>query len=256
MAISLTKNLSALLLLVSFTAATPSYAETILLVGDSHTCFGGFGLQLIKKLEKGGANQVDLYCAGGSPIDYWMKERNPGQGYHSPMTGGECFHIASSSGVTNIQLNKNLCKEATGGPGWIPMLPALLKLKKYSRVVIAHGSNSLGEKVATPSFAAAASAVAAVGAQCIWVGPPSLAPKPGSICTTATRFMTPGTSFRGNLPYLVASIKAKVGGSCLFIDSSDPLKVPEPPVSAPDCIHRYGQPAIDWANYVFGQMGI
>ncbi len=261
MAISLKKASTAVLLSGLFIlAAAPSHAENILLVGDSHTCFGGFGLRLMKNLEKGGANQVDLYCAGGSPIDLWMTEKTPGKGNwrsSDPKNDGRCYHIASSNGVNLIQASQNLCTLATGGPGWIPMLSSILKLKAYKRVVIAHGSNSLGEKVATPSFAAAARAVVGAGAQCIWVGPPLLANKPNSVCTTASRYMKPGTSMRGNLTDLVLSIRANVGGSCLFIDStSDPKKVPEPPVSAPDCIHRYGAPAQAWADFVFGKMGI
>lgn len=193
-------------------------AEQIVVIGDSHSC-GDFGQRLVKNLAENGKNKVVMYCAGGLSTQHWLK------GYNPPRSANKCYTYSDDNPKSKECL----------GTGELPPLEKILNGEsKPNRVVVALGSNNLGMN-ALNSFAPFAKQIKKSGVSCHWIGPPALGAN-GEICRKHGH----------NLNKVIAAIESAAESICEYVDSREVTS----PDSTPDCIHRYGKPARDWADGV------
>jgi hypothetical protein len=193
-------------------------AEQIVIVGDSHSC-GDFGRQLVRNLSAKGQNNVVMYCAGGLSTQHWVN------GFSPKKSDNKCRTYSSK----NLQLQDCL------GTGDLPSIEKILQFEpRPSRVVVALGTNNLAMN-ALSSFDTFSQKIKNAGIACHWVGPPTLGQN-GRICREHGH----------NLDSLVKTLRSATKNTCEYVDSRPVTRAD----NTPDCIHRYGIPAHEWADAV------
>ncbi len=207
-----------LILISVLIVSNEAWAERIVVIGDSHSC-GDFGKQLVRNLGQSGKNEVLMYCAGGLSTQHWLR------GYKPPRPANNCLTYSSNDPVPQRCLDT----------GELPALGKILRGEfRPSRVIVALGSNNLAMN-AISSFDSFADELKSHGLPCHWVGPPKLGSN-GKICQ----------EYGHNLDKVVKALRSASTNTCEFIDSRNVTSSD----NTPDCIHRYGKAARDWADGV------
>jgi hypothetical protein len=206
-------------LFLALCLALEGRAGDIMVIGDSHTC-GDFGKKLAKNLAENGKFKVTVYCAGGLSAQHWIR------GFTPPRPANYCKTYSSE--------NSNM--QNCFGSGDIPALEKILSTSpRPHRIIVALGSNNLGLN-GLSSFRAFSERIKKEGLSCQWVGPPTLGSN-GEICRR----------YGANLVRVVTEIQRATQDVCDFVDSRNVATAE----ATPDCIHRYGKAAYDWADGVF-----
>jgi hypothetical protein len=194
-----------------------SQADQVLIIGDSHSC-GQFGDQLVNQVGENGRNSVTMLCSPGTSVQHWT------QGFVPKNPANHCMTFT----------NKNHKKQLCGGNGNLPAIGPFLSATKPDRFIIALGTNNLAMN-GLKHFSILSNEIQRSQAKCSWIGPPTLGTQ-GSICI----------NYGHNFLELVSTIQRSAEPTCNYIDSRKWTTAD----TTPDCLHRFGQAAIVWANGV------
>lgn len=224
--------------------AIEARAGKVLIIGDSLSCEGayglvGFGVRLSQNLSANG-DEVTLYCMEGSAPEHWLegKRVSYGRGCVKSTTPNYRGQACSAGGVP-------------------PTLQRILSDFNGNRVVVALGTNSLGRGTADGAYVNMAAAIRRSGKTCEWIGPPAM----------NTRYGRPQSqTLQNNLaPFYVSLIKPKRGAEsrpyvsdyCGKITDSRPATSSGPGndtdrgAAGNDGIHRSARAGVYWANQIY-----
>jgi len=220
-----------IIILLMFLFSPLIRAESILIVGDSHSC-GQFGATMVKELSRKG-HRVRLFCTVSSSAVHWLNGENPKN------------QICNTSSSADSDLKP--CDEL----GKIPRLDLILSRDTYDMAIVALGTNSLFSSQAQLNYQNMAEIVALKIPSCFWIAPPHLRPDQAKESNAETIAL-----MEKNLLKFYASLENRVSPSCHFLNSLIATQSGSLGSATSDGVHRAAGAGKAWAEAILFQLPI